>query len=70
MERLHNYVYGEPVRVQRDHKSLEAIWEKGIATTNHRLQRFLLRLARYEIQLEFSCGKDNAVADALSRVNP
>ena len=28
MERLHNYVYGEPVRVQTDHKPLETIWKK------------------------------------------
>ena len=25
MERLHNYVFGEPVRVQTDHKPLEMI---------------------------------------------
>lgn len=70
MERLHNYVYGEPVRVQTDHKPLEAIWKKSIATASPRLQRLLLRLAGYEIQLEFISGKDNAVADSLSRVDP
>lgn len=31
MERLHNYAYGEPVRVQTDHKPLETIWKKSIA---------------------------------------
>lgn len=65
MERLHNYVYGGPVWVQTDHKPLEAIWKKSIATTSPRLQRLLLRLARYEIQLEFISGKDNAVADTM-----
>ena len=70
MERLHNYVYGEPVRVQTDHKPLEMIWKKRIATASPRLQRLLLRLARYEIQLEYVRGKDNSIADALSRVDP
>ena len=70
MERLHNYVYGEPVRVQTDHKPLETIWKKRIATASPRLQRLLLRLARYEIQLEYIRGKDNSIADALSRVDP
>jgi len=70
MERLHNYVYGEPVRVQTDHKPLETIWKKRIATASPRLQRLLLRLARYEIQLEYIKGKDNSIADTLSRVNP
>ena len=66
MERLHNYVFGEPVRVQTDHKPLEMIWKKSIATASPRLQRLLLRLARYEIQVEYICGKDNSIADALS----
>ena len=70
MERLHNYVYGEPIRVQTDHKPLETIWKKGIAAASPRLQRLLLRLARYEIQVEYISGKENAVADALSRVDP
>ena len=55
-ERLHNYVYGEPIRVQTDHKPLETIW-KRIATASPRLQRVLLRLARYEIQVEYIRGK-------------
>ena len=70
MERLHNYVYGEPIRVQTDHKSLETIWKKSISTASPRLQRLLLRLARYEITLEYNKGKDNSIADALSRVDP
>ena len=70
MERLHNYVYGGPVQVQTDNKPLEAIWKKCIPTTSPRLQRLLMRLARYEIQLEFISGKDNTVADALSQVDP
>ena len=63
MERLHHYVYGEPVRFQTDHK---VIWKKSIATASPRLQR----LARHEIQLEFIRGKDNTVAEARSQVDP
>ena len=70
MERLHNYVFGEPVRFKTDHKPLEMIWKKNIATASPRLQRLLLRLARYEIQVEYICGKDNSITDALSRVDP
>ena len=70
MERLHSYVFGEPVRVQTNHKPLEMIWKKSIATASPRLQRLRLRLARYEIQVEYICGKDNSIADALSRVDP
>ena len=34
MDRLHNYMFGEPVRVLTDHKPLEIIWKKSIATTS------------------------------------
>ena len=70
MKRLHNYVFGKPVRVQTDHKPLVIIWKKSIATVRPRLQRLLLRLATYEIQVEYICGKDNSIADPLSRVDP
>ena len=46
------------------------IWKKSITTASPRLQRLLLRLARYEIQVEYICGKDNSIADVLSRVDP
>ena len=64
MERLPHCVYGEPVRVQTDHKPREMIWKKSISTASPRLRRLLLRLARYDIQVEYICGKDNSVADA------
>ena len=70
MERLHNYVYGETVRVQTDHKPLETIWKKRIAAASPRLQRLSLMLARYQIQLEYIRGKDNSIACELSRVDP
>ena len=70
MERLHNYVFGEPVRVQTNHKPLEMIRKKSVATASPRLQQLFLRLARYEIQVEYISGKDNSIADALSRVDP
>ena len=34
MDRLHNYMFGEPVRVLTDHKPLEIIWKKSIATAS------------------------------------
>ena len=66
IERLHNYVYGDPVRVQTDHKQLKTIWKKQIATPIPGLQRLLLRFVREEIQLENMREKDNA----FSRVDP
>ena len=70
MERLHNYVYGYTVTVQTDHQPLVSCWKKSIAANSPRLQRLLLRLSQYDINIEYLKGKENVIADALSRVSP
>jgi len=47
--KFHQYIYARRVVVQSDHKSIEAIFQKPIATTTPRLQRMLLRLLEYNI---------------------
>ena len=37
-------------------------------TSSPRLQRLLLRLAQYDVHIEYLRGKENVIADALSRV--
>lgn len=70
LERLHHYVYGYTVIVQTDHLPLVSIWKKSIAANSTRLQRLLLRLSQHDIDLQYLRGKDNVIADALSRVSP
>ena len=70
LERFHHYVYGYTVTVQTDHKPLVSIWKKSIVSNSPRLQRLLLRLSQYDINVEYLKGKENLVADALSRLSP
>ena len=70
LERLNHYTFGRTITVQSDHQPLQSIWKKSIVSTSPRLQRLLLRLAHYDINIEFLCGKENVIADALSRVCP
>ena len=67
LERLNHYTFGRTITVQSDHQALQSIWEKSIITASPRLQR-LLRLAHYDINIEFLGGKENVIADTLSRV--
>lgn len=67
VKRFHQYVYGKPIRVQSDHKPLVAILRKPLHVAPPRLQRMLLQLQKYDIDLYHSPGKDIPVADALSR---
>ena len=70
LERLNHYTFGRTITVQSDHQPLQSIWKKSIVSTSLRLQRLLLRLAHYDINIEFLHGKENVIADALSRVCP
>ena len=70
LERLNHYTFGRTITVQSDHQPLQSIWKKSIVSASSRLQRLLLRLAHYDINIEFLWGKENVIADALSRVCP
>ena len=54
--------------VQTDHKPLVSIWKKSIASSSPRLQKLLLRPSQYDVNIKYLKGKDNVVADALSRL--
>lgn len=67
-ERFHQYIYGRNrVQVQSDHKPLESVMKKPLAAAPPRLQRMLLRLQKYSIQVIHVPGKNIPVADTLSR---
>ena len=68
LERLHHYTFGKPITVETDHQPLTSIWKKTIATSSPRLQRLLLRLAQYDVHIKYLRGKENVIADALSKV--
>ena len=69
-ERLNHYTFGRTITVQSDHQPLQSIWKKSVVSASPRLQRLLLRLAHYELNIEFLRGKENVIVDALSRVCP
>ena len=70
VERFHHYTYGRKIQVITDHKPLVAILKKGISSAPPRLARMLLRLQKYDIELEYTPGKQLKLADALSRIDP
>ena len=51
LEKFHQYTYGRPVTVQSDHKPLEVIVKKPVYNAPKRLQRLLLRLLVYDVNL-------------------
>ena len=70
LKRLYHYTFGKSITVETDHQPLTSIWKKTTDTSTAILQRLLLRLAQYDVHIEYLRGKENVIADALSRVAP
>ena len=58
MEKFHQYTYGRPVHVKSDHKPLENIIKKPLWDAPKRLQRMLLRLQNYYLDVTYVPGHD------------
>lgn len=64
LQKFHQDTYGNPITVQSDHKSLEVILKKPVYKANKRLQRLLLQLLEYDVNLLY--GSQMELADTLS----
>eukprot|EP00731_Ephydatia_muelleri_P034422 Em0059g7a len=62
------YIYGKKTRVETDHKPLEVITKKSILVAPRRLQRMLLSLQRYDLDIKYCPGEQQVIADTLSRL--
>jgi len=67
LKKVHQYTYGRPLTVQSDHKRLEVIIKRPLHRAPKRLQRLLLRVLVYDVNLAYRCGKQMELADTLSR---
>ena len=67
-ERFHQYIYGQELECETDHKLLVSVINKKILSDCPlRIQRLLLRLYKYDIRLLYTPGKFMYTFDALSR---
>ena len=60
-----HYLYGVHVDIYTDHKSLQYIFKQK--ELNLRQRRWLELLKHYDVEIQYHPGKENVVADALSR---
>jgi ribonuclease HI len=61
----HHYLLGNTCHIYTDHKSLKYIFTQ--ADLNMRQRRWLELIKDYDLEVHYHPGKDNVVADALSR---
>ena len=67
LKRFKKYAYGNKVHVESDHKPLEIILKKPLATAPPRLQRSLLRMQKYDYTQESKPRRELVLPDMLSR---
>ena len=66
-DRFHEYLCGRKFQVINDHQPLRSIFRKPLNKSPPRIQRFRLRLQKYDFEFQYVPGKQLHVADALSR---
>ena len=67
IDRFRQYIYGQTVVVETDHKPLVGLIEKPVASCSPRIQRMPLQLQRYDFTLIYKPGCELYIADTLSR---
>ena len=60
-------MYGRRVIVETDHKPLESIFRKPLNDAPLKLQRMLLKLTKYDLDVRYVPGKQQVISDCLSR---
>ncbi|XP_031338139.1 uncharacterized protein K02A2.6-like [Photinus pyralis] len=71
IKKFHQYLFGQKVTIITDHRPLVSIFgtKKGIPQmAASRLQRWAIMLSAYDFNIEFVHSKNNAIADALTRL--
>ena len=67
-EKMNMYVMGLPFVIETDHKPLvPLLTTKQVDSLSPRLQRYRMRMQRYTYEVRHIAGKDNLLADILSR---
>ena len=68
MNKFDQYVFGHPnVTIHCDHRPLEAIMRKSLLAAPKRIQAMTLTLQRYAFTVKWKPGKEQVIADLLSR---
>ena len=65
---FNTYVLGRPFTVESDHKPLEMIHQKSLASAPPRLQRMLLQLQRYDVTIKIQTREGNAARRCTEQV--
>ena len=67
--KFHQYIYGRSVTIETDHKPLQAISTKPLSQVPLRLQKMILNVRGYDVEIRYIPGSQQVLADTLSRAS-
>lgn len=67
VEKYHQFIYGRKIEIETDHKPLITIIKKDINKISWRLQRMVVKLMKYNVDVKYVPGSKLYIADYLSR---
>jgi hypothetical protein len=69
MKRFRMFLLGRTFTMQTDHQPLLALWKKSPDEISARLKSFFLDMYPFSFEWDYLKGKENVLADALSRLD-
>ena len=69
VEHFHQYLFGRQFTLYTDHKPIENLVLKPLVDTSPRVQRLMLRLSQYNMNVQYKAGKHLLLSDCLSRLS-
>ena len=69
VELFHQYLFGRQFTLYTDHKPIENLVLKPLVNTSPRVQRLMLHLSQYNMNVQYKAGKYLLLSDCLSRLS-
>ena len=69
VEHFHQYLFGRQFTLYTDHKPIENLVLKPLVNTSPRVQRLMLCLLQYSMNVQYKAGKYLLLSDCLSRLS-
>ena len=69
VEHFHQYLFGRQFTLYTDHKPIENLVLKPLVDTSPRVQRLMLHLSQYHMNMQYKAGKYLLLSDCLSRLS-
>ena len=69
VEHFHQYLFGRQFTLYADHKPIENLVLKPLVNTSPRVQRLMLHLSQYNMNVQYKAGIYLLLSDCLSRLS-